>query len=156
MPKQTSRSKLCNALAFRNLASPRIQGLPRVERRRARVRARQADIRASEAVLNVGVFRKNQAKNPDAYCQALKLFAARATSFSTAQSHDMNWSRGLSSRRCSKPPVQKAAREALTHPGESGPAGPAHGAEQILRCAFAALTAYKVRGLFPCRWKVLQ
>jgi hypothetical protein len=56
VPQQTSRSKLCNALAFRKLASPRIQGLPRVERRRARVRARQADIRASEAVLNVGAF----------------------------------------------------------------------------------------------------
>ena len=119
------------------------------------MRARQADIRASEAVLNVGVFRKNQAKNPDAYCQALKLFAARATSFSTAQSHDLNWSRGLSSRRCSKPPVQKPAREALTHPGESGPAGPAHGRNRYCR-VFAALTAYKVRGLFPCRWKVLQ
>jgi len=90
--------------------------------------------------------RKIQAKNPDAYCQALKLFGARVTSFSTAQSHDLNWSRGLSSRRCSKPPVQKAAREALTHPGESGPAGPAHGAEEILPCAFAALTVYKVRG----------
>ena len=62
MPQQTSRSKLCNALAFRNLASPRIQGLPRVERRRARVRARQADIRASEAVLNVGAFPQKSSK----------------------------------------------------------------------------------------------
>jgi len=76
---------------------------------------------------------KNQAKSPDAYCEALKLFAARATSFSTAQSHDLSWSRGLSSRRCSKPPVQKAAREALTHPGESGPAGPAHGRNRYCR-----------------------
>ena len=39
MPKQTSRRKVRNALAFRNLVSAQAQGLTHLERRRARARA---------------------------------------------------------------------------------------------------------------------